>query len=66
MNLVVLRFYILVNMYIGTVVSEPLAFYNATIILVGMIYYAIRNHKLHYSLVLGWLLSLCGDDNAIK
>lgn len=25
-----------------------------------MIYYAIRNHKLHYSLVLGWLLSLCG------
>ena len=47
-------------MYIGTVVCEPLAFYNATIILVGMIYYAIRNHKLHYSLVLGWLLSLCG------
>ena len=43
MNLVVLRFYILVNM--GQWFAEPLAFYNATIILVGMIYYAIRNHK---------------------
>lgn len=45
---------------LGQWFAEPLAFYNATIILVGMIYYAIRNHKLHYSLVLGWLLSLCG------
>ena len=25
-----------------------------------MIYYAIRNHKFYYSLLLGWLLSLSG------
>ncbi|RIO62652.1 hypothetical protein, partial [Staphylococcus haemolyticus] len=45
---------------LGQWFAEPLAFYNASILLVGMIYYAIRNHKLYYSLVLGWLLSLCG------
>lgn len=45
---------------LGQWFAEPLTFYNTTILLVGIIYYAIRYHKLDYSLVLGWLLSLCG------